>query len=502
MKVVNLYIRGGKKAAFAVLTIGLMLAETLTSRAGLHFNTSGSTDGSITTWDVVLQDCFDHSAGDGSWDTNNLAATQTFSGGFTDVGIALYLENLNISPNGFSGSLQAGAQTPADYGCNSTASASMNGSVVYYLNSGYPFLFQVGGSALATFSGDAGSGSTLNLSYWTLAPDNTPTLSPNHYIATAAGPTNFSKTGLATSITADFTGIASTGISGLTGDSGADFNLTLQFDENVAIPPDDMMLQASSGQCGVVLSYPPVTTYTGLTEAQLTNISSITYTPPAGSLFSYAFPPWITATRVINYKWGISQTNTFGVTMNPGIAPPDIVRASWDGKGALVYFTIPNLINCIGTATTTVTVPSGNYWLIGTNTDTVFSQPTFFFGISESFNITVVDAKNIAALYPNDTDGDGVPDWQEIIAGTDWHDPTDWFHIQNWTRAGNDIQISWWGAGGITYQLQSFVPGSNISQPIGAPVTPTVPRQLITVTDPGAFTNNTSRFYRVAVLPQ
>jgi hypothetical protein len=54
----------------------------------------------------------------------------------------------------------------------------------------------------------------------------------------------------------------------------------------------------------------------------------------------------------------------------------------------------------------------------------------------------------------------------------------------------------------VTYQLQSITLTGGTPVPIGAPVTATGARQLITVTDPGAAAGQSRKFYQVAALRQ
>jgi len=401
----------------------------------------------------------------------------------------LYLSSASVDCQALTLSGSGNAVAAGNGSYNVSADSDGGSHLDIASTTGFPFLYKAHGaaSAIVVQGGGAHNASAIltdheNLLYW--GGDNT----------------NFDAAGISTSITANGNfGLSAGGIDA--NSVGGGYNITFQgIDENVVMPPANMTVQAQSGHCDAVVNFPTCTTYTGLNESQLTNISSITYSPPSGSSFS----GWAdTVTSVVHYNWGFNQTNTFSIRVYPGIAPPNIVRVSWNGYAVpRIYYTAPDLSACT-VSNIQFNPPSGatSVYGLGDNICSV-SADTLNGTIFSSFHVTVVSATNIAALYPGDTDGDGVPDWQEIIAGTDWHDPTDRFQVQKTQRVGNDMQISWWGTGGITYQLQGWTFGVNTPQPIGAPVTPTVPRQLITVTDTGALTNKTSKFYRIAVLPQ
>jgi hypothetical protein len=63
--------------------------------------------------------------------------------------------------------------------------------------------------------------------------------------------------------------------------------------------------------------------------------------------------------------------------------------------------------------------------------------------------------------------------------------------------------ISWIGAGGVTYQVESIVlDGSSPPVPVGSPVTASSARPLLSVTDTGALSASRSKFYRVKVVQQ
>jgi hypothetical protein len=278
-------------------------------------------------------------------------------------------------------------------------------------------------------------------------------------------------------------------------ESSAAWTFDVQIDENVVIPLVSFQILASRGHCDAVVNYPARTTYTGLSLPQLTNVSSITYSPPAGSSLTGS----TAVTSVVHYGWGVAQTNTFSVSVIPGFSPADIVRVSWDGNPVTIHYSAPDVSSCVSNIV--FSQPSGSAYPVGTNVCDV-SADTPSGTIFRNFKVIVVAVTNLASLYPGDTDGDGQLDWQEMIAGTDWQDASDLFRAQKVERVGNDIQVSWYGSGGISYQLEGWTLDLTTPQSVGASVAPTIPRQFITVTDTNAVNSSTSKLYRIKVLSQ
>ena len=100
-------------------------------------------------------------------------------------------------------------------------------------------------------------------------------------------------------------------------------------------------------------------------------------------------------------------------------------------------------------------------WVAGTNTLTV----TFTNGTQVS------DTRLVNVQFPLDprldSDGDGVPDWQELLAGTHPHDPLSYFHITGFER--DNRLLVWSSVPGKNYQVMAttnlnspFLPISNL----------------------------------------
>jgi T5SS/PEP-CTERM-associated repeat protein len=110
-------------------------------------------------------------------------------------------------------------------------------------------------------------------------------------------------------------------------------------------------------------------------------------------------------------------------------------------------------------------------------------------------------------LDPNvantDSDGDGMSNLQEYLAGTDPTNNASAFRIVEITPLDEDILLTWTTVGGKKYAVQ-FVDGGytncfNEYEPII--IAPGSGESTFSVIDPGAVTNGTARFYRIRLVP-
>ena len=100
---------------------------------------------------------------------------------------------------------------------------------------------------------------------------------------------------------------------------------------------------------------------------------------------------------------------------------------------------------------------------------------------------------------PNDSDGDGIPDPAEEVAGTNPNDPASFFKIQSSNFTGSGISLQWAGMAGRSYRVEestnlqdwTLVPGV-------APVVVTSAQPAATVTIPANGANK--RFLRIQVM--
>jgi hypothetical protein len=112
-----------------------------------------------------------------------------------------------------------------------------------------------------------------------------------------------------------------------------------------------------------------------------------------------------------------------------------------------------------------------------------------------------------ANLGNEDSDGDGLSNLQEYLAGTDPTKSASALRITAITRSGNDIRISWTAVTNKTYVVQAvtnFTSGAfaNAIADLATVVVPASPAISATnYLDIGAVTNGPSRVYRIRLIP-
>jgi hypothetical protein len=137
---------------------------------------------------------------------------------------------------------------------------------------------------------------------------------------------------------------------------------------------------------------------------------------------------------------------------------------------------------------------------MGTNPCTFLNpaQATITFSKADRGNTERVD---LALSIPTpivDSDGDGMPDWAELIAGTDPHDPNSVLKLSTDVRPSpqGGLIIEWSSVPGRTYSILSTTdlarPFTPLATNILATATLTACRDA-TATGPGPF------FYRIQV---
>ena len=100
---------------------------------------------------------------------------------------------------------------------------------------------------------------------------------------------------------------------------------------------------------------------------------------------------------------------------------------------------------------------------------------------------------------PLDSDHDGVPDWLELIAGTDPYNPNSFLHITDMV-SGNPVELTWSSVPGKTYQVLATTNLMSPMAPIAGAVVPAAPASPVTRWFDSS-TNATNRYYRIQVLP-
>ena len=106
-----------------------------------------------------------------------------------------------------------------------------------------------------------------------------------------------------------------------------------------------------------------------------------------------------------------------------------------------------------------------------------------------------------------DSDGDGVSNAREFIAGTDPANPASIFRILSLQREASDLRVTWSAVGGRRYAVQappappdgSF---SNNFADLGSLITvPGSGESTANFVDRGAATNTAARYYRIRLVP-
>jgi len=116
--------------------------------------------------------------------------------------------------------------------------------------------------------------------------------------------------------------------------------------------------------------------------------------------------------------------------------------------------------------------------------------------------ITLADTRTVMVGIRNsplDSDHDGVPDWLELIAGTDPYNPNSFLHITDMV-SGNPVELTWSSVPGKTYQVLATTNLMSPMAPIAGAVVPAAPASPVTRWFDSS-TNATNRYYRIQVLP-
>lgn len=105
------------------------------------------------------------------------------------------------------------------------------------------------------------------------------------------------------------------------------------------------------------------------------------------------------------------------------------------------------------------------------------------------------DTRTVAVVRPGDSDGDGMSDYQELIAGTDPFDPNSVLRITS-LEDGHQL-IVWNSVSNINYQVLAT---TNLASPM-VPISPIVPASGPTTFYFDTSPDPTNKFYRIQVVP-
>jgi hypothetical protein len=116
--------------------------------------------------------------------------------------------------------------------------------------------------------------------------------------------------------------------------------------------------------------------------------------------------------------------------------------------------------------------------------------------------VTLRDTRTVAVARigdPTDSDGDGVPNWLEVLAGTNPYDSNSFLHITQLV-SGNPVELTWSSVPNKTYQILATTNLVKPMAPIAGAVVTGDPSNTVTRWFDSA-PDATNRFYRVQVLP-
>jgi hypothetical protein len=258
------------------------------------------------------------------------------------------------------------------------------------------------------------------------------------------------------------------------------------------------------GNCMVIAKYPPLVTYTGKTGT-LDNVQSVIFNPPATFLTPFAGLPNATC-RVI-YKIGVTQDFDFSVSYRM-VANGPLVRFAEAGQTTAKIVYPANWTNtCLFLTNITFQPPPETFLPIGTNQG--LANWSSANGSSGSCPFDIIIKSNLSgnpgayqmlqAEFPNDSDADGMADWQELIAGTETLDATSVLKLSAQLVTTTNVIVAWPTVVGIRYQLESGVLDGSPFVPVGGVITGADGLETTNVNVPLSI-GATNRFYRIRVV--
>lgn len=277
------------------------------------------------------------------------------------------------------------------------------------------------------------------------------------------------------------------------GAANSNATASVEWDENTVITPFsaanfpraspgfpgyDLVTATAPGSCEAPVSF-SVQTYRG----QPAN-ATISFNPLSGGTLP---PGRHNVTCTVNYAWGPVDTFGFVATVHatPGPCPEDNMMVA-NGSNTLVSLKHPFLCGVTSRGLTArdasgaVIFSTANSaeevqvaFPVGINTVTMSGERNDGLGsYSCAFTVTVLAALGAPQDFPNDTDGDGAADWEELRARTNPFDSRDRLKLEAMNLAGA-LKLQWSAKAGVRYQLEQGALDGQPWQPLGSVISTT-----------------------------
>ncbi len=283
---------------------------------------------------------------------------------------------------------------------------------------------------------------------------------------------------------------------------------SIEWDENTVYTQDETFATPPA-ECRAAVNF-PVRTYLGGAPN-----ATVVFDPPSGS-FEPGHHPVVCR---VNYAWGPTKVLQFDAKVNatPGPCPKDIMVVTANGGTAMVTLKHPDIC-------ATGSDIRRNRWVLDTNNNAVIESlygpapaieqvalppGTYTVGVSGgrsddcgsyscSFQVTVLPSYALPEDRPGDTDGDGIPDWLELLAHTNPLDAEDRFEMRMTTEPAG-MRLAWEGRAGVAYQVEEGGLDAEGWSPAGPVISPNTdgPQSLLVPT-----TGHSRRFFKLSVVNQ
>jgi len=257
------------------------------------------------------------------------------------------------------------------------------------------------------------------------------------------------------------------------------------------------------GNCMVIAKYPHFVTYTGKTRIN----GNIEFNPLEGQ--PTFFGGLEIADCTVIYSLGATQRFSFGISYQMMAKGPLVRFADCGQTTAKVDYPAAWSKTCFFITNMTFQPPSGSMLPVGTNQGVATWYSSRGLSGACPFDIIVKPciARPELALdslrneFPNDSDGDGMLDWQELVAGTETLDASSVLAFSTPVLTPTNITLSWPTIPGIRYQLELGGLAGGFS-PVGSVVTGMLASGSAQIAMPLVAEAMTNRLYRLRVVTE